>query len=946
MPARVHALLVVRPDGRGPADLHLSRTLAALAAQSRPVDRLTVVLCGGDERLRQLAAESGAEGVIVAGRGTGFAEALRMATHRLDGDAVWLLAQDTAPAPRALARLAGALETAPSVAFAAPKLVRWDDAGVIVSLGVTMTRTGRAIGLADAELDQGQHDGGEDVLGADVRGVLVRADAWRRLEGIDPALAGADEGLDLGVRARLSGGRVALAPTALVAVAGDGVAGTPDDRSMLTRGRRMYAERTAQLHRRLVYAPAPAVLLHWLSLLPLALGRTLGHLLAKRPGRIGPEWGAALTVLLRPGAIARARSRIRRTRSASWAQLAPLRVTQREMRQRFDGVADPAVGEGRADLRFFSGGGAWTVLGMLVLSVAAFPALLTWPVLAGEALAPLRSTVGRLWADAAYGQRPLGWDTVAPADPFSAIVALWGSLSPWEPSRAVVVVWLLALPLAALGGWFAATRVTERSSLRATGALAWALAPTFLAALVEGRPTGVLVHLLLPWLLYTAVSAHRSWTSAGVASLLLAAVLACAPSLGPAAIGIWLVGLVLALVLRRGRGIGRLAWLIVPTAVVFTPIVWHQLRAGNPWAVLADPGVVAAATDPVTPDIAGRMLLALGFPTGDPGGWSAFLTEGTPVWWVLLLTAPVIVLALLAPLTARVVPAAVMLLIAAAGIITAFLAVGVSLSVAGAAVVPLWPGSALSLAWAGLVAAALLTLTLLRGISPVRVAAATLVVTALAVSAVPALTATARGTAGISSGSVSTLPAYVEVEGRTGVEVGTLVLSPLPDGSVAAAVVWGGSATLGGQSTAQATRTDVAPADTELARVAVDLLTGAAGDVVDDLSAHGIAYVLLDPGIDEQSAARSMRLLAETTLDQRDALERVGNTPKGSLWRILGEADQRTVSSAHAATAARIAAAALGVVLVALLLAIPTRASLDEAQRLPRVVGAGRRERR
>jgi len=944
MPARVHALLVVRPDGRGPADLHLSRTLAALAAQSRPVDRLTVVLCGGDDRLRQLAAESGAEGVIVAGRGTGFADALRMATHRLDGDAVWLLAQDTAPAPRALARLAGALETAPSVAFAAPKLVRWDDEGQIVSLGVTMTRTGRTVGLADAELDQGQHDGGEDVLGADVRGVLVRADAWRRLEGIDPALAGADEGLDLGVRARLSGGRVALAPTALVAVAGDGVAGTPDDRTMLTRGRRTYAERTAQLHRRLVYAPALAVLLHWLSLLPLALGRTLGHLLAKRPGHIGPEWGAALTVMLRPGAIARARGRIRRTRSASWAQLAPLRVTQREMRQRFDSGGVPEVGEGRTELRFFSGGGAWTVLGMLVVSVAAFPALLTWPVLAGGALAPLRSTVSRLWADAAYGQRPLGWDTVGPADPFSAIVALWGSLSPWEPSRAVVVLWLLALPLAALGGWFAATRVTERSSLRATGALAWALAPTFLAALVEGRPAGVLVHLLLPWLLYTAVSAHRSWTSSGVASLLLAAVLACAPSLAPAAVALWFVGIVLTLALRRGRGVGRVAWLVVPTAVVFAPLAWHQVRAGNAWALLADPGVVAA-TDPVTADISGRLLLALGHPTADPGGWAAFLGDGTPIWWVLLLTAPVLVLALLAPLTARVVPAAVMLLIAAAGILTAFLAVGVSLSVSGASAVPLWPGSALSLAWAGLVAAALLTLTLLRGISPVRLTAATLVVAALAVSAVPALTATARGTAGISSGSVSTLPAYVEVEGRTGVEVGTLVLSPLPDGSVAAAVVWGGSATLGGQSTVQAARTDVTPADTELARVAVDLLTGAAGDVVDDLAAHGVAYVLLDTAVDEQSAARSVRLTAQTTLDQRNALERVGDTPKGALWRILGDADRRTTSSADAAIAGRIAASVFGVILVALLLAIPTRASLDEAQRLSRVVGAGRRER-
>ena len=71
-----------------------------------------------------------------------------------------------------------------------------------------MTRFGRTVGLADGELDQGQHDAREDVLGADVRGILVRADAWRELGGLDPALRGADEGLDLGVRARLSDARV------------------------------------------------------------------------------------------------------------------------------------------------------------------------------------------------------------------------------------------------------------------------------------------------------------------------------------------------------------------------------------------------------------------------------------------------------------------------------------------------------------------------------------------------------------------------------------------------------------------------------------------------------------------------------------------------------------------------------------------------------------------
>src|SRR6478735_1526366 len=307
MPGRVHAILVVRPDGRTPAAFHLRRTLAALAGQTRPVDVLTIVLCGEDAGVTEVAAASDAESVVTTPASTGFAAAIALVAPRLDGDAVWILAQDTAPEPEALNRLAGALELAPSVAFVAPKLVRWDDRSEIVSLGVSMTAFGRTVGMADGELDQGQHDGREDVLGTDVRGILARAGAWRELGGLDPALRGADEGLDLGVRARLSDARVSLVPTAIVATAGDGVAGLPSPLSPPRRRRRAFTSRAAQLHRRLVYAPVVTVPLHWLTLLPLALWRSLVHLVRKEPGLIGPEWAAAVVVAVRLVPIGRAR---------------------------------------------------------------------------------------------------------------------------------------------------------------------------------------------------------------------------------------------------------------------------------------------------------------------------------------------------------------------------------------------------------------------------------------------------------------------------------------------------------------------------------------------------------------------------------------------------------------------------------------------------------------
>ena len=933
-------MLVVHPEGGAAPDIHLRRTLTALRSQSRAVDALTIVICGHDRRVRDIVADSGAEGVISAPRGTRFADAVRLASHRLDGDAVWLLAQDTAPEPDALARLAAALETAPSVALAAPKLVRWDDRTHIVSLGVTMTRWGRTVGLADGEHDQGQHDGREDVLGADVRGVLVRADAWRELDGLDPSLRGADEGLDLGVRARLAGGRVALAPTALIAVAGDGVAGATTDRRAVARGKTAYAQRSAQLHRRLAYAPGPFVALHWLSLLPLAVWRSLGHLLAKNPERIGPDLAAAAAVAVRPDGVARARARIRRARRASWSQLAPLRIGTRQLRHRLDDDGGDALA--RPELGFFSStGGAWIVLAALVVSLAAYPALLAWPVLGGGALAPLRTTVAQLWADAASGPRPLGWSTVGPADPFGIIVAILGTLSPAEPSRALAVLWVLALPLAALGGWFAATRISDKQLPRALAAVGWMLAPTLLTALVEGRPTGVLAHLILPWLLFTAAVAHRSWTSAAVASLALAAVVACAPSLAPALLVLWIVALVLTFVRRAGRGAARVVWLVVPTIVIAAPMVWHRMSSGDAWALLADPGVVAGVDTPAG-DLLGRLLVLAGFPTSDVAGWAGLLPEGMAAAWMALLVVPVVGLALAAPLVSRMSAAAVLLATAALGGVTAVIAAGVGLSAAGSGAVPLWAGSGISLLWAGLLGAAATTLDRVPRARALRGIGAAVALLALAALAAPALTAQHRDALTITNGPDSTLPAYVDAEGRGDPGTATFVMHPQPRGGIAAQVVWGGSATLGGQTTLQSVRLGPTPGDEQTARTTADLVTGSAGDVVARLGAHGVGYVLLDsPRSGESDAARATRLAAKAALDRRDDLEAVGDTGKGELWVVIADVLPRTPTADQRADAWRAGGLQLGIVIVALLLAVPTAASIRQSAREPRTVGGG-----
>ena len=504
------------------------------------------------------------------------------------------------------------------------------------------------------------------------------------------------------------------------------------------------------------------------------------------------------------------------------------------------------------------------------------------------------------------------------------------------------MLWVLALPLAVLGGWFAATRVTESSPLRIVAAIAWALAPTFVSALVEGRPAGVLVHLLLPWLFYAASVAHRSWAPAGAASVLLVVVLACAPSLAPAAVVLWCAALVV-VALVAGRGIARVVWLVIPSAVVFAPLVWSQVRAGNAWGLLADPGVPYAGAE-VSADPIGRALLAAGFPTSDPGGWASLL--GHPVWWVGLLIAPLAVLAVLSVLTPRWITASALIVVAATGLATAFAAIGIAVSFADSVPVSLWPGAGLSLAWIGLVGAAVVALDAgspdrARVLRPIGGLTAVL---ALAVAVAPALTAQLSDAGGdrtaLTNGPVSTLPAFIAAEGRGSLSIGTLVLDPRADG-LRVQVVWGGSATLSGQSTLEATRTSASAQDRELAALAVDLVSPSTDDAVARLAERGIGFVLLESAPSgEGDVALGDRLGAATSLDQRDLLDPVGATSRGDLWRVNTAVAPRAPLDDHRVGLQRLVAlGSLAVLIVALLLAVPTAASRRVARRTPRIVG-------
>ncbi|MDQ1547672.1 MAG: hypothetical protein QOH69_2576, partial [Actinomycetota bacterium] len=375
MQPRVVAILVAR---NGAA--FLARTLSAVGSQTRRPDALVAVDAGSrDDTAAMLAAAAPTQFVTASGRlsfGSSVAHAVHVALPPpTDDDWLWLLGADSAPQPDALARLLGAVEIAPSVAIAGPKLMRSDAPDTISRYGESVTRLGASVLLVENELDQAQYDTLSDVLGVSASGMLVRRTVWTALGGFDPGLPSVDAALDFSIRARLAGHRVVGVPAARIASAGG-----PElfGRTSVSARTSALLRRRAQLHRRMVYAHGLAPLVIWLSLVPLAILRSFLQILRKQPGLIGGELAAAFGTAF-SGSIAPARKRLRRGRRLGWAAIAPLRISSalaRERRAARSTMSEGARAPVRVRASFVSGGGAGVVLFAAIVGVVVFGRLL------------------------------------------------------------------------------------------------------------------------------------------------------------------------------------------------------------------------------------------------------------------------------------------------------------------------------------------------------------------------------------------------------------------------------------------------------------------------------------------------------------------------------------------------------------------------------------------
>jgi GT2 family glycosyltransferase len=911
---RVVAILVAR---NGAA--FLARTLSGLSAQTRRPDALVAVDVGSrDDTSALLTAAAPTQLVTAPSRltfGASIAHAVSVALPPAsDDDWLWLLGADSAPHPDALARLLGAVEIAPSVAVAGPKLMRVDAPDTIARYGESVTRFGSSVLLVEDELDQAQYDTLSDVLGVAASGMLVRRSVWSALGGFDPGLPSVDAALDFSIRARLAGFRVVGVPAARIMSAGG-----PElfGRTSVSARTAALVRRRAQLHRRMVYAAGIAPLVLWLSLVPLAVLRSLLHILRKQPGLIGGELAAAFGTAF-SGTITPARKRLRRARTVGWGAIAPLRISSAVARERRANRSTSATDEPRAEARirasFVSGGGAGVVIVAAVVGVIVFGRLLGASAVSGGALLPLSRTVGELWANVGYGWHAVG-GFVGASDPFAAVLAVLGSLTFWSPSFSVVLLYLVALPVTALGAWWCAARISSRAWPPAIAALLWALAPPLLSSMEAGQLGAVIAHILLPWLVLATIGAARSWSAGAAAALLFAAIAASSPVLVPA-----LVVLLVIWIAVNPAGIVRLLGILVPAAALFAPLAYAQVLRGTPLALLADPVL------PSQDRSATVLQLVTGSTDSSVSGWldlHALLGSSIsgPVVYAILL-GPLLLLALAAaflPGSSRGIPA---LAIAVLGFATAVAATHLAFTTSGASSVAIWPGSGLSLMWLGVIGASVVSLGAFgRGVA----LPALVVVLAAAIAVSPLLVAPLAGTARIQPTIGTVLPAYVVAEGASRPNIGTLVLAPQSDGSLGATLQRGIGNSLDDQSTFASTSPSFNAKHNSLLALAGNLASRSGLNSAGLLQSQRIGFVLLSPS--GGAGADAVHERAQDALNGNGLLTPVGTTSVGLLWRYQALPSNGLASPNPDGGAVRSwILGGLGVIfLITILLAVPLR---------------------
>jgi GT2 family glycosyltransferase len=953
-PRHVVTAVLVSHDGAR----WLPEALSGLLSQERPVQDVIAADTGSADESAQLLTESlGSERVLHMARRTGFGaavdEAARTArvptpddlpylkrpsgwdpvnrTWRDDaydmpelphGEPVqwlWLLHDDCAPEPDALARLLRIVDADPEATLVGPKLRSWYDRRQLLEAGATIANSGRRwTGVERREQDQGQHDQVRTVLSVSSAGMLVRRDVFEELGGFDRHLPLMRDDVDLCWRAHSAGHKVLIVPDAVVRHA-EAAARERRPVDCVGRGARGGASPHRVDKAGAVYtllANVPGSKLFWV-MLRLVLGtllRTLAYLVGKVPGRALDEVRGLTGTLLRPGRIIGARRRRGRP-AVPHSELrhlfpppgATVRATAEQVASNFGGRAEPDMSSGGRHGAVESGPGdddadyleveqfarlkqiarkpgpvLFAVL--LVVSLIACRELLGGGALAGGALLPAPAEVSDLWGRYVDGWHPVGIGGTQTAPPYLAIVAMVATVFFGSTGFALTLLLVCSVPLAGFTAYFTSRPLVESRLLRAWGSVAYAFLPAATGALAGGRIGTAVLAVTLPLLARSAVAVsglrgRPGWRAVWGYALLLTLTSAFTPL-------VWLIAVTLAavlLVLRRLDLVdGPEQWADGPsrgTAVrngvaLLTPMVllapWSLSLLMDPASLFREAGLQYGAGS-------GDALGLLTLTPGGPGAAGGLLLVG-------------VVLAALAALLRdeRQLTIRTAWVVALVGLLYA----GISNSVA-------WAGPATLVYGLGLLCAAVAGAegakerVAEQNFGWKQPAAALVAAAAVAAPLVAAVGWMAGGADGpLSRRDPVQVPAFVAEESRTSDQARTLVLSGDADDASSApadvsySIVRGSGARLGDGDLAVAGGDDA-----RLGRVVANLVAGSGADQTEQLGGYAVRYVLV-----RDDAPRQM----SRVLDATPGLTRRSQEDGSALWRVDRQVSRASVLPAGA----------------------------------------------
>jgi hypothetical protein len=239
--------------------------------------------------------------------------------------------------------------------------------------------------------------------------------------------------------------------------------------------------------------------------------------------------------------------------------------------------------------------------------------------LAGGRLLPVEGLI-ETWSSYLASWHPIGGGSAAPPPAALAVIGVLG-LPVGSPAAAVSLLLLGALPLAALSAYRATCALPVSRARRALAAAGYALLPSAIAGLAQGRLDVVLVHLLLPLVLAGSVAVLRGgtvgrsggWLSTAAGTALgLAVIGAFAPLMHLLVLTVVLIGFVVVPAPRVAtlrRAVGLFAVVLLPLGLLM------------PWpaVVIQRPSVLLHGVGAVVPELVPGWLQLLALDPGGPG---------------------------------------------------------------------------------------------------------------------------------------------------------------------------------------------------------------------------------------------------------------------------------------------------------------------------------------